>query len=149
MLKNKRLYFGRLLTILTGILFMFIGLIACGESRQFVLRNDLVNCSFKYPSAYSSPAVYNSSENSISISSGMFSGTRENSQVDSRIGFYIFKHNNTFINYNTLLEFTLNQEKRGPGEFFLIDRSEIYVAGIQGEKVTYNYSIYNVLNSCA
>jgi hypothetical protein len=129
------------LMVLAFIVFLLSGLIACGEYGRFVLRNDLAKCSFEYPSSYSRPTIYNSSQDSISISSGLFSGAKDYSEVDSRISFYIRKSSSSFSNYKALLEFTLNNESKGPGEFKLLDRSVFTIADIEGEKIAYNYSI--------
>jgi hypothetical protein len=126
--------------ILAVMVSLTSGLTACGEYGQFILRDELAKCIFEYPSSYSWPAVYNSNEDSISISSGLFSGGRDNSQVDSRISFYILKRNDIFLDYKTLLEFNLNEIKKGPGEFELRDRSPFIIAGVEGEKIACNYS---------
>lgn len=137
---NKRSFCFFCLLIAVVIVALSCVLIVCGEYRRFVLRDELAQCSFEYPSSYSWATTYNSNNESVSISSGLFSGGKDNTEVDSSIHFHILKKNNSFPDYKTLLEFTLDDLKRGSGEFKLLERSEFTIAGIQGEKICYNYS---------
>jgi hypothetical protein len=100
----------------------------------------LAKCSFEFPSAYSWPAVDKSVNDSISISSGLFSGTRNKPEVDSSLTIYIVKRSVSFPNYEALLEFDLGLRTKRPDDFRLLDRSTLTIGGVKGDKVVYNYS---------
>ena len=134
----------KIFVFLLVVIIIFTGITAsgCNGYRKYTFNNTIANCSFDVPLSFGPLSVDNVSENFVSIF-GTSILNKESS--DLYLSADVSLISDSYPDYKTLLEDHLKWAKQGQGEdeFNLIERLPITIAGVQGEKITYYYTIHH------